>query len=109
MTVQDNILFVTLALLCAQSPFSLESTRSITTVFVRSKAKRLKDLHIKDMRLKEAYVELENCAQSDYKYCRRGRKDYHQNTMERPRTFDPTECKHIIRPPKSTDNPQLCF
>ena len=23
--------------------------------------------------------------------------DYHQNTMGRPRTFDPTECKHAIR------------
>ena len=35
--------------------------------------------------------------ESDYEYRRHDRTDCHQNTMERPRTLDPTECKHAIR------------
>ena len=47
----------------------------------------------------EVYVEREKfvCAQSDYKYRCHDRTDYHQNTIERPRTLDPTECKQAIR------------
>ena len=47
------------------------------------------------------------CAQSDYKYRRLDHTDYHQNTMERPRTVDFTECKHVIRHLNGIDNPQL--
>ena len=47
------------------------------------------------------------CAQSDYKYRRYDRTDYHQNTMERPSTLDPTECKHAIRHLNGTNDPQL--
>ena len=67
-----------------------------------SKAKRRNawscEAHVK----REKYV----CGQSDYKYRRHDRTDYHQNTMERPRTLDPTECKHAIRHPTGTDNIQ---
>ena len=78
---------------CSQAPSCFESTRAIVNVFVRAKAKRFKAWTC------EAYVKREKfvCAQSDYKYCRHDRTDYHQNTMERPRTLDPTECKQIIR------------
>ena len=37
---------------------------------------------------------------------RSDRTDYHQNTMERPRTLGPTECKHAIRLLNGTDSPQ---
>ena len=88
---------------CAQAPSAFESTRAIVDVFVRAKAKRLKAWTC------EAYVKREKfvCAQSDYKYRRHDRTDYHQNTMERPRTLDPTECKHAIRHLNGTNNPQL--
>ena len=76
---------------CAKAPSTLESTRAFAKVFVR-----------------EAYVERKSfgCAQSGYKYHRHDRTDYHQNTMERPRSLDPTECKYAIRHQKGTDNPQ---
>ena len=88
---------------CAQAPSAFESTRAIVDVFVRAKAKRLKAWTC------EAYVKREKfvCAQSDYKYRRHDRTDYHQNTMERPRTLDPTDCKHAIRHLNGTNNPQL--
>ena len=88
---------------CTQAPSAFESTRAIVDVFVRAKAKRLKAWTC------EAYVKREKfvCAQSDYKYRRHDRTDYHQNTMERPRTLDPTECKHAIRHLNGTNNPQL--
>ena len=72
---------------CSQAPSSFESTCSIVNVFVRAKAKRLKAWTC------EAYVKREKCvsAQSDYKYRRHDRTDYHQNTIERTRTLDPTE------------------
>ena len=47
------------------------------------------------------------CDQSEYKNRRHDGTDYHQNTMERPRTLDPTECKHAIRHLNGTNNPQL--
>ena len=72
-------------------------------IFVRAKAKRPKawtcDVYVK----REKFV----CAQSDYKYRRHDRTDYHQNTMKRLRTLDPTERKHAIRHLNQTDNPQL--
>ena len=68
-----------------------------------NKAKRLKAWTC------EAYVKREKfvCTQSDYKYSRHDRTDYHQHTMERPRTFDPTEFKDAIRHLNGTDDPQL--
>ena len=88
---------------CAQAPSAFESTRAIVNVFVRTKAKRLKAWTC------EAYVKRKKfvCAQSDYKYRRHDRTDYHQKTMERHRTLDPTECKHAIRHLNGTNNPQL--
>ena len=88
---------------CVQAPSAFETTRAIVNVFVRAKAKRLRAWTC------EAYVKREKfvCAQSDYKYRRHDRTDYHQNTMERPRTLDPTECKHAIRHLNGTHNPQL--
>ena len=87
----------------SQAASSFESTRAIVNVFVRAKTKRLKAWTC------EAYVKLKKfvCAQSDYKYCRHDRTDYHQNTMERPLTLDPTECKHDIRHLNGTNNPHL--
>ena len=58
---------------------------------------------VKLMKKVEKFV----CAQSDYKYRRHDRTEYHQNTMERPRNLDPTECKHAIRHLNGTNNPQL--
>ena len=57
----------------------------------------------------EAYVKREKfvCAQSGLKNRLHDHTDCHQNTMERPRTLDPTECKHAIRHLNGTDNPQL--
>ena len=88
---------------CIQAPSAFETTRAIVNVFVRAKAKRLRAWTC------EAYVKREKfvCAQSDYKYRRHDRTDYHQNTMERPRTLDPTECKHAIRHLNGSHNPQL--
>ena len=88
---------------CVQAPSAFESTRAIVNVFVRAKAKRLKTWTC------EAYVKREKivCGQSDYKYRRHDRTDYHQNTMERPRTLDPTECKHATRHLNGTINHQL--
>ena len=88
---------------CSQAPSSFESTRAIVNVFVRAKAKRLKACTC------EAYVKREKfvSAQSDYKYRRHDGTENHQNTMDCPRTLDPTECKHAIRHLKGTNNPQL--
>ena len=87
---------------CAQAS-SWESTRAIANVFVRAKAERL------IARTYEVYVTRENvvCAQSDDKYCRHDRTDYHQNTLERPRTSDHAESKHAILHLIVTDNSQL--
>ena len=87
---------------CAQAPSAFESTRAIANVFVRAKDKRLKGWTC------EAYVKREKlvCAHPAYKYCRHDRTDYHQNTMQNPRTLDPTKCKHAIRHLNGTDNPQ---
>ena len=87
----------------AQAPSVLESTRAISNVFVRAKAKRLKAWTC------EAYFKCEKfvCAQSDYKYRRQDRTDCHRITRERPRTLDPTEGKHAIRHLDGTDSPQL--
>ena len=70
---------------------------------MRAKAKRRKALTC------EAYVKREKlvCAQYDYKYRLHDRTVYNQNTMERPRTLDPKECKHAIRHLDGTDKPQL--
>ena len=38
---------------------------------------------------------------------RHDRTDYHQNTKKRPRTLDPTECKHAICHLNGTNNPEL--
>ena len=61
----------------AQAPSAPKRTRGIANVFVRAKAKRFK------VWTYEAYVKREKTvfAQSDYKNCRHGRTDYHQNTM----------------------------
>ena len=42
----------------------------------------------------------------DYKYRRHGRTESHQKIMERPRTLDPTDCKHAICHLNGTYNPQ---
>ena len=57
----------------------------------------------------EAYVKRENlvCAQSEYKYCRLDRTDYHQSTMQGPGTLGPTKFKHAIRQLRGTNHPQL--
>ena len=85
---------------CAQAPSAFESTRAIANVFVRAKAKRLKAWTC------EVYVKREKfvCAHSDYKYSRHDCTEYHENTMERPRTLDSTEFKHAIRYLNGTDS-----
>ena len=57
----------------AQFPSALDSTRAIAYVFARAKTKRLEAWTC------EVYVELETfvCAQSDCKYRRHDRTDYH--------------------------------
>ena len=87
----------------SQAASSFESTRAIVNVFVRAKTKRPKAWTC------EAYVKREKfvCAQSDYKYRRHDRTDYHQNTMERHLNLDPTECKHDIRHLNGSNNPHL--
>ena len=71
------------------------NTRAIINIFARVKAKRLKAWTC------EANVKRENinCVQSDYENHCHDRKDYNQNTMERPRTFGPAGCKQGIRHP----------
>ena len=88
---------------CAQALSAFESTRAFANVVVRAEAYPLKAWTC------EAYVKLEKfvCAQSDYKYRRHDRTDYHQNTMERPRTLDPTEWKQAIRHLNGTDKPHF--
>ena len=88
---------------CSRAPSSFESTRAIVNVFVRANAKRLRAWTC------ETYVERKKfvCAQSDYKHRRHDRTDYHQNTMKRPHTLGPTECKHAICHLNETNNPQL--
>ena len=88
---------------CSQAPYSFESTRAIVNVFVRAKANCLEAWTC------GAYVKRKKivCAQSDYKYRRHDRIDYHQNTMECPRFFDPMECKHATRHLYDTNDPQL--
>ena len=88
---------------CAQAPSARESTGVFANVFVHAKANRPK------ASTSEAYVKRENFvgAQSDYKCRRHDHTDFHKSTMDRPRTLDPTECKHAIRIPYGTDNPQL--
>ena len=88
---------------CSQAPSSLEYTRVLADVYVRAKAKRLKAWTCEAYIKKERFV----CAQSDYKYRRHDRTDYHANTIPRPFTLDPTECKNAIRLLNGTDNPQL--
>ena len=88
---------------CSKQHNTFESTRAIANVFVRAKAKPLEAWSC------EAHIKRENIvsAQFEYKYRRHVRTDYHQNTIERPRTLDTTECKHAIHHPNGIDNPQL--
>ena len=88
---------------CSQAPSSLEYTRVIASVYVRAKAKRLKAWTCEAYIKKERYV----CSQTNIKYRRQDRTDYHMNTMERPFTLDPTECKLAIRNLNGTQNKQL--
>ena len=46
-------------------------------------------------------------ALSDYNNRRYDCSDYHQKTVELPRTLDTTDCKNAIRHLNGTDNPQL--
>ena len=87
---------------CEQAPSSLNYTRVIANVYVRAKAKRLIAWTCEAYAKRERFV----CAQSDYKYRRHNHADYQINTMERPLTFDPTECKLAIRHLHGTDNTQ---
>ena len=88
---------------CAQVPSEIESTRAFAIVLVRAKAKRL-EAWTSDAYVKRVIIV---CAQSDYRYRHHDRTEYHQNTMERPRTLDPTESKHFIRHLNGTDNPRI--
>ena len=88
---------------CSQASSSFESTRAFVNIFVRAKVKRLKVCTCEAFLKREKFVS----AQSDFKNRRHDRTDYHQNTMERPRTLDPTECIHAIRHLNGTNNPQL--
>ena len=72
---------------CEQAPSSLEHTRTIADIYVRAKATRLKAWICDAKTKRERFV----CAQSDYKYRRHDRTDYHQNTMEHPIILDPNE------------------
>ena len=87
----------------SRAPSFLESIRAIAKVFVRARAKRLKACTCEASVKREKFV----FAQSDYQYCRHDRTDCHQNTMDHPRTFDPTECYHAIRHLNGTVNPQI--
>ena len=71
---------------CAQAFSSIESNRGIANVFARAEAKR---------------------AQSEYRYRRHDRFDYLQNTMERPRTLDPSESTLSFRHFIGLNNPHL--
>ena len=88
---------------CEQAPSSLEHTRTIADIYVRAKATRLKAWICDAKTKRERFV----CAQSDYKYRRHDRTDYHQNTMEHPIILDPNECKRTIRHLNGTGDPEL--
>ena len=88
---------------CSQAPSALEYTRVIASVYVRAKAKRLKAWICEAKIKKERFM----CSQTNVKYRRQDRTDYHLNTIERPFTIDPTECKNAIRLLNGTDSPQL--
>ena len=88
---------------CEQAPSSIEHTRTIANIYVRAKATRLKAWICNARTKRERFV----CAQSDYKYRRHDRTDYHQNTMEHPIILDPAECKRTIRNLNGTGDPEL--
>ena len=88
---------------CCQTPTSLESTRAFAKNFVRAKAKCLKAWTCGAYVKREKFV----CAQSDYNYPRHDRTNYHQSTVKRPGTSDPTEGKLAFDYLNGTDNPQL--
>ena len=92
MIVLINITSINLVLTrvqpCAQALSALQSTSAFADVFVRDRVKRPEAYTCEVCDKREKLV----CAQSYYKYRRFDCTDYHQNTMERPRTLDPREC-----------------
>ena len=88
---------------CEQAPSSIENTRTIAEIYVRAKATRLKAWICTAKTKRERFV----CAQSDNKYRRHDRHDYHQNTMEHPIILDYDECRRTIRNLNGTGNPEF--
>ena len=78
---------------CKQAPSDIQHTKTQATVYVRAKAKRIKDFNC------EAYIKTEKvwCSQTFSSSRRYDRSQWEHNTLQFPKTFDPIECKNMMR------------
>ena len=85
---------------CTGAPSNIQHANVKARVYVRAKAKRIKDYKC------VAYVKKQRkiCFQGSVKYRRVDRTVWNHNTMPLPVTLDPLECKNIIRHLNGTDN-----
>ena len=89
---------------CVQAFSSLESNRGIASAFVRAKAKR----PINGSGKRKLSLKILS-AQSEYRYRRHDRVYYLQNTIERPRTLDSSECTLSFRHLNAFDSSSSTF
>ena len=88
---------------CKQAPSDIQHTRTQATLYVRAKAKRIKDFKC------EAYVKTEKvwCYQTFSSSRRYGHLQWGQNTLKLPKILDPIECKNMIRYLNVTDSNEV--
>ena len=78
---------------CTEAPSDIKRASVKARVYVRAKAKRIKAFKCVAYAKKERKV----CFQGSVKYRRVDRTVLNHNTLPLPVTFDPLECKNIIR------------
>ena len=85
---------------CTEAPSNIQHTKVQARVFIRAKGKRVKAFKC------EAYAKKERkcCFQGSVKYRRVDRTVWNHNTLPLPITFDPLECKNLIRHLIDTNN-----
>ena len=85
---------------CTEAPSDIEHASIKARVYVRAKAKRINAFKCVAYAKKERKI----CFQSSVKDRRVDRTVWNHNTLPLPVTFDPLECKNIIRHLNGTNN-----
>ena len=88
---------------CTETLSNIQHASVKARVYVRAKAKRIKAYNCVAYAKKERKI----CFQGSVEYQRVDRTVWKHNTMPLPVTFDPLECKNLIRHLNGTNNKRL--